>query len=161
MSSGMWDEFGTSPMQVFIDEMGRRMKNARVSQMMTLGKALGVLEEIPDPQYIECFINIKGKKFQGTTVCSYRGYYEDLALVVEEVEIPTTSVDDMLGTLYGAMGRKFEGYKGGEYLMGEDTPLWVTFDSSGTGFPIDRIEIPSEHSVVVHVGNSQDIEYGI
>jgi hypothetical protein len=34
-------------------------------------------------------------------------------------------VGDFLATLNDAVGKRFTGYKGGEYIMDADTPLWV------------------------------------
>ena len=36
------------------------------------------------------------------------------------------TISDMLNYAKSAMGNTFEGYKGGEYTMGEDTPCWIS-----------------------------------
>jgi len=62
---------------------------------------------------------------------SWRGIYKELAIGYDYFEkgkrIPT--VKDILILLKGCVGTIFEGYKGGEYKMELDTPVWV--DNSG------------------------------
>lgn len=50
---------------------------------------------------------------------SYRGYYEELAFQPAE----NVTVGAMLQDARGALGRTFTGYKGGEFTMGEYTPV--------------------------------------
>jgi hypothetical protein len=59
---------------------------------------------------------------------SWRGSYEQLALGYRDwYEGPThpQTVRDFLAMLNKAVGEVFVGYKGGEYLMTRDTPVWV------------------------------------
>lgn len=51
---------------------------------------------------------------------SYRGYYSDLSF--EDADSKTAS--DFLSQLQEALGGTYGGYKGGEYTMNENTPLW-------------------------------------
>jgi hypothetical protein len=53
---------------------------------------------------------------------SYRGYYSDLSF--GQSGAPVT-VAEFLSDLTKSLGRTFEGYKGGDYVMGDETPLWV------------------------------------
>lgn len=53
---------------------------------------------------------------------SYRGYYEDLAFEPAE----NVTVASMLELAEGCIGRVFEGYKGGEYTMGEHSTVWLS-----------------------------------
>lgn len=63
---------------------------------------------------------------------SYRGYYDHLALGWSS-DIRTladqTAVKDLLAILRSAIGGTFHGWKGGEYVMNRDSPVWV--DNSG------------------------------
>lgn len=52
---------------------------------------------------------------------SYRGYYEDLAFAPEE----NVTFGEMLAYAKYALGKTFEGYKGGQYLMDEYTNCWI------------------------------------
>src|SRR5690606_12034716 len=51
----------------------------------------------------------------------YRGYYERLA--VEPAS--NVTVGEMLADLRGAIGATYEGYKGGEYEMGEWSDVYL------------------------------------
>lgn len=54
---------------------------------------------------------------------SYRGYYCDLA--VENYTCGQKTVEDTLGMFEDCLGAKFEGYKGGDFIMTKNTPVWV------------------------------------
>lgn len=90
----------------------REMQAARAVTQMTLGKLIDRLKSLPQDLMISGLGDLS----------SYRGYYEDLAFEPLDVEIP---VSELLNECMGAMGRTYYGYKGGEYLMGENTPLWI------------------------------------
>jgi hypothetical protein len=60
---------------------------------------------------------------------SYRGYYSDLAL--DSKDEPTTA-GELLAILKRALGETYGGYKGGDFVMGADTPLWMaSYGSTG------------------------------
>lgn len=52
---------------------------------------------------------------------SYRGFYYDLAFE----PLADTTVGAMLDCARSALGATYEGWKGGEYTMGEYTSCWV------------------------------------
>lgn len=56
---------------------------------------------------------------------SYRGFYEQLAISYDDDWQTEMKVADILGVLRGVVGKTLTGYKGGDYLMGEDTPVWA------------------------------------
>lgn len=98
------------------------------SGQMTLGVFIAALERYKPDSYIE---------FDWGGLCpgsmrSYRGYYDHLAID------PTTGeyryVKDLLEHAKAVLGTTMNGYKGGDYVMDEDTPLWVARwgDTSGT-----------------------------
>jgi hypothetical protein len=71
---------------------------------------------------------------------SYRGFYDQLALGFSEdrradsgwlLRTPNAVIQE----LEQAIGQTYEGYKGGDFVMRVDTPLWVanTGESPGTG----------------------------
>lgn len=78
---------------------------------MTLGQLEARLAQLPDD------LVIKGMG----TPNSYRGYYEDLAFA------PTgeATVARLRDTCRMCNGNTFEGYKGGEFYMHDDTAVWI------------------------------------
>ena len=57
-------------------------------------------------------------------VDSWRGSYDLLALN-HTLEGSALRCSELIDLLDGAIGSTFRGYKGGEYTMHEDTPIWV------------------------------------
>lgn len=99
------------PIQLLVDSMSAQWKRERAETQMTLGKLIAVLEGMEPMTVLPGLRNAH----------SYRGYYSDLAF--EEGGENTAAL--LLEHCREAMGREFGGYKGGDYLMGENTPVWV------------------------------------
>jgi hypothetical protein len=89
------------------------------NQPIALGDLIALLEARPQDQGVSF-------DFCGlvpTSVDSYRGYYDHLAMGWSADGAP--KVADLLGRLREALGAVFTGYKGGEFRMDADTPMWV------------------------------------
>ena len=99
-------------LQDLVDGMNARMLRERAATQMTLGMMIAVLEKMPP----ETEIDGLGKAI------SYRGYYSDLAFQPQAEKV---KAGDLLAQCRDAMGQVFEGYKGGDYVMGALTPVWV------------------------------------
>lgn len=115
---------------------------------MSLGDMIDALELADRDAYIEfdfCGAN-------PTKVDSYRGYYDHLAIGWEERGV--TKVRDVLDDLREAVGKTFEGYKGGDYRMDRDTPVWVSNYGRCDSTVIDRIE-DREGIVIIHTKKSE------
>lgn len=93
---------------------------------LTLGQVIDVLERVDDKS--------RGVAFDfaataPTRVRSYRGYYDQPALGWAATGYSGShqppSVADLITELRGAVGRTFEGWKGGDYTYDFDSPLWV------------------------------------
>ena len=87
-------------------------KRERAETQMTLGKLITALEAMPKETQVA---NMRSAH-------SYRGYYSDLAF---EREAGTRQAGELLTECRNAMGRVFQGYKGGDFVMGESTPIWI------------------------------------
>jgi hypothetical protein len=73
-------------------------------------------------------------------VASYRGYYEDLALGYSDATgDKTETVDGLRETLKQALGKVFEGYKGGNYTASEKTLVWVGNWGDASGCRVDGV----------------------
>lgn len=97
---------------------------------MKLGAFIAALERA-DPAMLVRF-DILG--FTPTKFRSYRGYYDQLALGWTADDNKRMLADQLLDQARAAIGATFEGHKGGEYVMDEDTPLWM----ANVGYSGDR-----------------------
>lgn len=105
------DEQPIHPIQAMIDGMSAAWQKERSKTQLTLGGLIKVLEGV-DPE----------RKIVGLgPPMSYRGYYSDLAFKPDPT--PKT-VAEVLAVAKECMGKVFEGYKGGDFQMGETTPIW-------------------------------------
>lgn len=86
---------------------------------MQLGKLIAELEKCPLdwPVYFDFCQCVP------TSLASYRRFYDHLAIGFETDGQMT--VEALLADLRRAIGGVFDGYKGGEYTMTENTPVWV------------------------------------
>jgi hypothetical protein len=101
------------PIQAMINGMNKAFQEERATSQMTLGKLIDCLaSQKPDKQ-------VTGFGSLG----SYRGYYDDLAF---EPTADVETVGALLQRCRDAMGKVFQGYKGGGFQMGESTPLWIS-----------------------------------
>ena len=100
------------PMQAMIDGMSAAWQRDRAATQMTLGGLIATLEALPH----DTDISEIGHPH------SYRGYYCDLAF---EQTGGSIKASDLLALCKSIMGRVFAGYKGGDYMMGANTPIWI------------------------------------
>lgn len=128
-------------LQSVVDAMGEAMQNERKKYHLTLGELIEALEEADDSLIVE-FASCQppGK------LHSYRGYYEDLAFSTGSKPV---TVSDVLESAREANGETFTGYKGGEYEMDEDTPLWWSEFGSSNGPPLIDIEVEDDRVLLV------------
>ena len=99
-------------LQDLIDGMGTRMQRERAETQITLGKLIATLEAMPEGSEV---VNLHRAH-------SYRGYYSDLAF---QLGGGTRKATDLLQECKAAMGQVFGGYKGGDFMMGALTPVWI------------------------------------
>ena len=103
-------------------------------QNMTLGEIVDVLKR-KDPTWHVYYDFVQ---FAPEGIHSYRGYYDQIALGYGHKPI---TVAELLGLCQGAIGKDFEGYKGGTYTMHATTPVWVAnYDESGSTAIVDIVE---------------------
>lgn len=108
------------PLQAMVNGMNEAWQQERSRTQMTLGGFIATLEALPRERII---VGV-GAAF------SYRGYYSDLAF---EADGRTRTVGEVLSAARACMGQVFEGYKGGDFVMGARTPLWSVEHYSMTG----------------------------
>lgn len=101
-------------LQQLVDVLGKLEQQERsASGQYTLGLLIERLKLAPEDAKVTGFGKLE----------SYRGYYCDLAFRPSEEVI---TVKELLARCYDAMGKVFTGYKGGDYVMHEKTPLWIS-----------------------------------
>ena len=98
------------PLQKLVDTMNAVASNERSSYHLTLGELIDKLSPHEGKNLTVPFKDLD----------SYRGYYCDLS--AEPGESP---LDEFLDKARKAIGSTFTGYKGGDYVMTKNTPLWV------------------------------------
>ena len=99
-------------MQALVDGMSAQWQRERAATQLTLGALIAALEQMPADAQVA---NLRDPD-------SYRGYYSDLYF---ERHDGARSAAELLAECKAAMGQVFTGYKGGDYVMGALTPLWV------------------------------------
>ena len=110
-------------------------------QHMTLGELAGSLEYVnPNAKVYTDF----GARVESRIVGpfeSYRGYYEDLAIGYSGIG---ASLQASAGSLLraaqkimnGGFSSTFTGYKGGEFAMNADTPIWISNYGEASGYAL-------------------------
>lgn len=98
-----------------VDGMSAQWQKERAATQMTLGKMTDRLALLPPETLIE----------GSASPHSYRGYYCDLAFEPSDNRNRITA-SVALALCKGAMGEVFQGYKGGDFQMGRNTPLWLS-----------------------------------
>lgn len=99
-------------LQAMINGMSAQLQRERAETQLTLGKLIAALEAMLEGADVA---NLHSAD-------SYRGYYSDLYFERGEGTRPAA---ELLADCKAAMGQVFEGYKGGDFVMGALTPLWI------------------------------------
>lgn len=105
-------------MQSLIDAIGNAAQQTRSDYHVTLGELTEMLEANPGS-----LVRVNGSRgLDATSEHSYRGYYDDLAF--EESDEPAAS-GAVLAACERAASDVYQGYKGGDFRYGPETPLWL------------------------------------
>lgn len=103
--------------QKFVDDMNKLDQRTRSGYHLTLGGLIKALRNAPE----DMPVRFDDGRNPGC-LDSYRGYYVDLALSQDESPI---TCGELSAIADDAVGGIFQGYKGGDFTMDEDTPLWA------------------------------------
>lgn len=97
-----------------------------MEEQLTLGELIAALKPLDKDKAVRFdFVH-----FKPHGIHSYRGYYEQIALGYGHDHI---TVAQLLELCSGALGKTFEGYKGGEFVMHSGTPVWVANHNESGG----------------------------
>lgn len=88
---------------------------------LTISELISALRKMPQDAdlYIDSPFDIHPEG-----LISWRGNPEELALDIT-MGGHAPSVERFIRELEGAIGKSFEGYKGGSFVMNEHTPVWI------------------------------------
>lgn len=96
-----------------------------------------------------------------TDIGSWRGSYSELALNYSDwtkessngefLGMEPMKIGDFYNMIKGTIGKTFYGYKGGEHVMGKNTPVWVAnYGDSGHTAVINIID--NEYEIIIITG---------
>ena len=113
----------TPSIQEIVDAQVAKERNERMktSNQLMLGELIILLDKAKNkdlPVVFDC------SEYRPVSLNSWRGAYEELAINYSN-EDPPLSCKQLLRECRKAVGTIFQGYKGGDFKMGKNTPLWV------------------------------------
>lgn len=139
-------------MQAAFNAIMKPHRDAVGRATMTLGAIIEVLRRAKPEAWLATY-PVEGLKL--TTLESWRGIYEHLAIGYE-LSDDGVKVGNLLSEFESAVGKTFTGYKGGNYVMGLDTPVWLANYGKGSSSTIDRIVIDETGNVEVYIGHADN-----
>jgi len=107
-------------------------------ERLNLGELIDLLEKQLKKQHEDNIVVFDFGDLSPTKCISYHGYYEDLAIEFDQETSP--KVEEFLTELQSAVGKTFEGYKGGNYRMTRKSRVWVANYKHCSGTVITGIE---------------------
>jgi len=135
---------GEVDLQKIIDALGEGHRQARTAYHLTLGDTIDLLSQFEETMIVRFdYIGEEGENSPNNPH-SYRGYYSDLALEPG----PDRTVKQVVYDLKLSLNKEFTGYKGGEFLMEKNTPLWVAHYGD-CGRAIMGLEIRNDQVIII------------
>lgn len=109
-----------------------RQEAMKESEQLTLGELTLLFENVDDATKPVVFDD---GEYAPESLGSWRGSYRELA-----IRYGDNGVDggEFIGMLREAEGNVYIGYKGGEFMMGTTTPIWVANRGESSGFKWGR-----------------------
>lgn len=143
--------------QVAVDRAAKMSQ----SPVLTVGELILLLEPIVARQAVviekykhEATVEFDFEYAHPTYLESWRGVYAELAFGFSfEGDAPTVS--KVLKQLKESIGKTFTGWKGGDFVMGKHTPVWVA-NSGNTGRTGIVGVIDEEYGVILETKYIQD-----
>ena len=124
-----------------------------MAKQMTLGEMIGALERLNQDGVVKFAFG----NFAVGNVDSYRGYYHELAIGYGPPGYRSDhkTVGAILKTLRAAVGATFHGYKGGEYAMGINTPMWASNHGNAFAACISGVTATEYGDAVIETSSSE------
>lgn len=118
-----------------------RAESMRTSEQITLGELIIKLELMPatyksgEKDEPRC-VRFEFGNLSPTHLMSWRGSYSELAIGYSDDSEKTHK--EFLDELRGMVGKTLTGYKGGDFVMGKNTPVWIAnYGNSGETAIVD------------------------
>lgn len=116
--------------QSLIDAFAKHGRQTRSNYHMTIGNLISVLASVNGDAVVRFDNEELGSPGD---LASYRGYYSDLSF---SPSVHSVTVKDLMNVAKSVEGTTLQGYKGGDFYMDSDTPLWVSHWGSSSGVAI-------------------------
>jgi hypothetical protein len=146
-------------LQTYLDKAIKANRQQRMlsSDQLTLGDLIDKLEPIVkrQPDRIELYGEEASVRYDfeylfPTEIDSWRGSYAELALNYK-IDGEEMTVSAFLQMLKDTVGKTLTGYKGGEFTMDRDTPVWVAnYGNSGNTAVVEVVD--NEYVVILVTG---------
>jgi hypothetical protein len=151
-------------LQTYLDNAVKasRAKTLAQSDQMTLGEMILKMEAIikahaakdTKPEY-EATVRYDFEYYYPSSIDSWRGSYAELALNIDHHDKQghdkELSAVEFYELLSGAVGKTYGGYKGGDFTMSRQTPVWVAnYGNSGNTAVIDIVD--ANYSILIITG---------
>lgn len=107
-------------------------------KQFALGELISKLEMLDPATLIKLMFS---EIVTNCTSHSYRGYYEQLAIYPKFDSGSPLCVAPFVRFLKTCLGHTYTGWKGGEYTMGETTPVWVSDQGESSGVMLVGLEL--------------------
>ena len=119
--------------QELMDSISDADRKMRSQYHMTLGELADICLDFNPIGFV--VTDMKGIN-PSLEVNSYRGYYCDLAIATNTAGVELCLTRDLGVLLNLTIDKTLTGYKGGDFLMDKDTPLWLSDYGEYTGLAI-------------------------
>lgn len=111
---------------------------------MTLGELIDALKSFPK----DYLVFIKPYDLVPIEFDSYRGYYDQLALNYDING--SCTVEKLLKLAKQSVNKTFIGYKGGEFVMTKNTPVWISNYGNTSNMLLTKVEVPFDGYVYIY-----------
>ena len=127
--------------------MAARKESLANSPQLTLGELILKLDALGDKSKE---VSFAFESARPTGFDSWRGSYCELAIGFD-FESKRQTVEEFLSKCREVVGKTYQGYKGGNYTMSRQTPVWVAnYGKSGSTGVIDVLE--TSYQVILVTG---------
>lgn len=117
--------------------------------IITIGELILKMENISNLD--DYLVALPDERFAGE-IDSYRGHYDHLAIGGQDGPRKASS---FLEELRSCLGKEFKGYKGGEFIMNKNTPIWVA-DYSCCGEGVLGIQVDEAQKIISIIAEEKE-----